>query len=191
MSSQSKNDAMKHEATSSASFRLPDKLIEEIQTEAQLNDITSNVLVNKILERYTRWDSNATKAGFIPVTKGLLKELLEKLSDKEEAEVAERIERKEFADIALLMRNEFDLDSFFDIIKMRAEVSGYPYRLIVKDKTHTCTIQHDLGQKWSVYLSTRYKAALEDLGITGVSFRSSPNTIQFDVILDKNKKAEK
>ncbi len=188
MTVQNKKDALRHDTTSSISFRLPENLVDEIKTEAQLNEVTPNVLVSNILERYTRWDSTATKAGFIPVTKVLLRELIERLQDKELEEVAELVERKEFADISLLMRNEFDIDSFLDIIKMRAEVSGYPYRHTVKQNTHTCTIQHDLGAKWSIYLSARYKAALEDLGIPSFEFRSSPNTIQFDVTLPKPKK---
>ena len=179
---ESKKDALSHEKTKSISFRLPEDLAEQIQTEAQLNDVSTNVLVHKILERYMRWDSMASKAGYIPVTKGLMMELLDKVSDKEISEIAERVERKEFADIALIFRNEFNMSSFFDIIETRARVSGFPYRYSVKGKIHSCTIQHDLGPKWSSYLASRYRAALEDLGISNFKFRSAPNTIQFDVV---------
>lgn len=180
------NDALNHEKTKSISFRLPEKLITDIQTEAQLNDVSANVLVHKILERYTRWDSTATKAGFVPVTKGLIMELLDKISDKEVAEIAERIERKEFADIALLLRNEFNIESVFDIIEIRAKVSGYPFRYEVKGKLHSFVIQHDLGPKWSLYLATRYRAAFEDVGLTNFKFRTAANTIQFDVVVESN-----
>lgn len=123
----------------------------------------------------------SSKAGFIPVTKGLVMEFLDKVTEKEVAEIAERVERKEFADIALIFRNEFNMKSFFDIIETRAKVSGYPYRYTVKGRLHSFTIQHDLGPKWSVYLSARYRAALEDLGVSNFKFRAAPNTIQFDV----------
>jgi len=144
------------------------------------------VLVHKILERYTRWDSNATKAGFVPITKGLIKELFDKISDKEVVEIAERVERNEFADITLLLRNEFNIKSVFDIIEMRARVSGYPFRYEVKGKMHSFVIQHDLGPKWSLYQATRYKAAFEDVGLTNFKFRTATNTIQFDVVIESN-----
>ena len=179
-------DALNHEKTGSISFRLPEKLIADIQTEAQLNDVSTNVLVHKILERYTRWDSNATKAGFVPITKGLIKELFDKISDKEVVEIAERVERNEFADITLLLRNEFNIKSVFDIIEMRARVSGYPFRYEVKGKMHSFVIQHDLGPKWSLYQATRYKAAFEDVGLTNFKFRTASNTIQFDVVIESN-----
>lgn len=180
------NDALNHEKTKSISFRLPEQLIEDIHTEAQLNDVSPNVLVHKILERYTRWDSNAAKAGFVPITKGLIMELFDKVSDKEAVEIAERIERKEFADIALLLRNEFNIESVFDIIEIRARVSGYPFRYDVKGKMHSFVIQHDLGSKWSLYLATRYKAAFEDVGLKNFKFRTATNTIQFDVVVESN-----
>lgn len=46
------NDALNHEETKSISFRLPERLVTDIQTEAQLNDVSPNVLVRRILERY-------------------------------------------------------------------------------------------------------------------------------------------
>lgn len=181
-----RDDALNHEKTTSISFRLPEKLITDIQTEAQLNDVSPNMLVHKILERYTKWDSNATKAGFVPVTKGLIRELLDKISDKEVAEIAERVERKEFADIALLLKNEFNIESVFDIIEIRARVSSFPFRYEVKGKLHSFVIQHDLGPKWSLYLATRYRAAFEDVGLTNFKFRTATNTIKFDVFIESN-----
>lgn len=185
MSSKERRDSLKHEKSKSISFRLPEELVGEVLTEAQLNDVSPNVLVYKILDRYIKWDSRAAKAGYIPVTKGLVRELFDKITDKEVIEIAERVERTEFADIILLLRNEFNIESVFDIIISRAKVSGFPYRYEVKGNMHSFVIQHDLGAKWSLYLATRYKAAFEDVGLTSFKFRTAPNTIQFDVALEK------
>ncbi len=180
-----KPDALSHEKTRSISFRLPEDLVEEIETAAQLNNVSANVLVHRILERYTSWDSTATKAGFIPVTKGLIRELLDKVSDKEIAEIAKRVEKKEFEDIMLLFRSQFDIASVLDVIELRAKVSGFPYRYNVTGKMHSFVIQHDLGEKWSKYLASRYKEVFEDLGLTSMKFHAAPNTIQFDLLVEK------
>lgn len=177
----SRIDSFNHEKTRSISFRLPEDLVEEIQTEAQLNDISPNVLVHRILERYTAWDTNAAKAGYIPITKGLISELFDKIPEKEIIEIAKRVEMKEFADIALLLRNKFDIESALDLIEMRAKVSGFPYRYNVNGKIHSFVIQHDINEKWSLYLASRYKQVFEDLGLTSVKFRTTANTIQFDL----------
>ena len=187
MSVEGRPDVLHHEKTKSITFRLPEDLVEEIQTEAQLNEVSPNVLVHKILERYTRWDSRAAKAGYVPVTKGLIIELFDKLSEKEIVDLAERVERKEFQDILYLLRNEFNIETVFDIIEMRAKVSGYPFRYTIKGHLHSVVIQHDLGPKWSIYLAARYGAAFEDLGLANFKFRTAPNTIQFDVFLESKK----
>lgn len=187
MSLEGEPDAIQHGKPKSITFRLPEDLVEEIQTEAQINEVSPNVLVHKILERYTRWDSRAAKAGFVPITKALIIELFDKLSEKEVMAMAERVERKEFQDILFLLRNEFNIAAVFDIIEMRAKVSGYPFRYTSKGQLHSFVIQHDLGPKWSIYLAARYKAAFEELGLTNFKFRTAPNTIQFDVFLESKK----
>jgi len=186
VSVQKKYDSLNHKKTRSISFRLPEELVEEIEIEAHLNDVSTNVLAYKILERYARWDSNAAKAGYIPVTKSLISELLNKISDKEIVEIANRVEKKEFADIMLLLRNEFDIASVLDIIEMRAKVSGFPYRHTVKGTMHSFVIQHDINQKWSLYLASRYKSVFEELGLARVKFRITANTIQFDLCVESS-----
>lgn len=186
MPTHSKADSLNHETTRSITFRLPEDLVEEIQTEAELNDISPNVLVHRILERYTRWDRNSAKGGYIPITKGLVSELFNKIPEKEIVEIAKRIEMKEFEDIALLLRNKFDIESTLDLIEMRAKVSGFPYRYAVNGKIHSFVIQHDINEKWSLYLASRYKQVFEDLGLTSVKFRTTANTIQFDLYLDSS-----
>ncbi len=185
MSINRKPDALSHEKTRSISFRLPEDLVEEIETAAQLNSVSANVLVHRILERYTSWDATAAKAGFIPVTKGLMHELLTKVSDKELVEIAKKVEKKEFEDIMLLFRNQFDIASVLDVIELRAKVSGFPYRYNVAGKMHSFVIQHDLGEKWSIYLASRYKEVFEDLGLTNMKFRTTPNTLQFDLLVER------
>lgn len=181
---QKKQDFRNQEKTRSISFRLPEELIEEIQTEARNNDVSPNVLVHRILERYTRWDSSAAKAGYIPVTKGLVFELLSRISEKEIVEIANLVEKKEFTDIALLLRNKFDIESVLDIIEMRAKVSGFPYRYTVKGTIHSFVIQHDINEKWSLYLASRYKSAFEELGLTSVKFKTTVNTVLFDLYIE-------
>ena len=184
MNTHQKKDHLNQEKTRSISFRLPDDLVEDIQTEARNNDVSPNVLVHQILERYTRWDSNAAKAGYVPVTKGLIFELLNRISEKEIVEIANFVEKNEFTDIALLLRNKFDIESVLDIIEMRAKVSGFPYRYTVKDTIHSFVIQHDINEKWSLYLASRYKSAFEELGLTNVKFKITANTIQFDLHIE-------
>ena len=181
MPTPTKQDSFNHKKTGSISFRLPEDLIEEIQTAAQLNNVSANVLVHRILERYTRWDANAARGGYIPVTKGLVSELLNQISDKEIVEIAKRVEQKEFEDTALLFRNKFDIESVLDLIETKAKVAGFPCRYNINGAIHSFVIQHDISEKWSLYLASRYKQVFEDLGLKSVKFHTTASTIQFDL----------
>jgi len=54
-------------ATRSITYRLPEKLINELETEASQKNTSQNVLVKQILERYVEWDRFSSKIGMIPV----------------------------------------------------------------------------------------------------------------------------
>ena len=57
------------EKTRSVTYRLPVKLVEEIEAEAMNNNISHNVMARQILQRYIEWDRFASKIGMIPVPK--------------------------------------------------------------------------------------------------------------------------
>ena len=61
----------KKEKTRSITYRLPAKVVEELETEAMNKNISQNVLVKQILEKYVNWDRFGDKIGMIPVPKGI------------------------------------------------------------------------------------------------------------------------
>lgn len=191
MSSRKTNDAQGHEKTASISFRLPEELVEKIRTEAQISGLSSNVLVARILDRYLKWDSIATKAGYMPVTKKTMIELLARISDKELGEISEDIMRKEYVDMMYLFKNDFTIETVFEEIEERAKVSGFPFRHMRRGNLHSFIIQHDVSPKWSVYLASRYRAVFEELGQTGFKFRPASRTLEFDVVPNSDNNSSK
>src|SRR3989337_339374 len=65
----------KKEKTRSITYRLPENLVEELETESMEKNISQNVLVKQILEKHVQWDRYADKIGMIPVPKNILDEL--------------------------------------------------------------------------------------------------------------------
>lgn len=164
-----------------ATFRLPKKIFEYLQTEANTRQVSLNVLVNQILDRYVEWDSNAQKAGFLPITKGLIFAMMERMSEDEISAMARDVVKKEFKDTLLLFRNEFDMDSIIQIIKTRARISGFQFRSEQEGSRHSIIVKHDMGKKWSTYLANRYHAVFEEFGMPDTSHETSDNTIVFRV----------
>ena len=65
----------KKEKTRSITYRFPEKLVEELEAESMEKNISQNVLVKQILEKYVQWDRFSSKIGMIPVPKGILESL--------------------------------------------------------------------------------------------------------------------
>ncbi|MEE8181566.1 MAG: hypothetical protein V3T67_06985, partial [Nitrosopumilaceae archaeon] len=75
--------APKKETTRSITYRLPARMVDELETEANEKQISQNVLVKQILEKYLQWDRFSAKIGMIPVPKDLLNTLGQDMVDKD------------------------------------------------------------------------------------------------------------
>jgi hypothetical protein len=93
----------------SITFRLDSTILKTLHREAEQKDISVNTLVSHIIRRHIDWHSNAANAGFVTVRKGLLSNLINKLSEKEISSIAEYIAKKEIKDFVLLLRNEYNI----------------------------------------------------------------------------------
>ena len=74
-SAKSQIHSSKKESTRNITYRLPEKLVTELETESTQKGISQNVLVRQILEKYVQWDRFSSKIGMIPVPKGILESL--------------------------------------------------------------------------------------------------------------------
>jgi hypothetical protein len=169
----------------SITFRLDRTILNKLHHEANQKDISVNTLVGHIIRRHIDWHSNAAKAGFIAVRRGLLSSLINKLSEKEISSIAEYIAKNETKDFVLLLRNEYNIESALDVIETWIKISGYPYRHEVNYTRHSYVIQHDVGKNWSLYLSELYRFLFEEFGLKKVEFDLNHNSLDFIVDTEK------
>ena len=178
-----KND-IKHpqqHQSESITFRLDSTIINKLHNEAEQKDISLNTLVSHIIRSHIDWHSNAAKAGFVTVRRGLLSNLINRLSEKEISSIAEYIAKNETKDFVLLLRNEYNIESALDVVETWIKISGYPYRHDVNHTQHAYVIQHDMGKNWSLYLSELYRFLFEQFGLKRVEFDLNHNTLDFIV----------
>jgi hypothetical protein len=83
------------------------------------------------------WHSNAGKAGFLPVTRSLLVELLKRHSDKDISEIARYVAKETTKDIVLLLRKQYNTKLYLDVIETSIKASNYPYQHEVNDTRNT------------------------------------------------------
>ena len=169
----------------SITLRLDSIILNKLHHEARQNDTSVNTLVNHIIRRHIDWHSNAAKAGFVTVRRGLLIDLINRLSDKEITLLAEYIAKKETKDFVLLLRNEYNIESALDVIETWIKISGHPYRHEVIYTRHSYVIQHDMGMNWSLYMAQQYRFLFEEFELKKVDFDITDNTLYFVVDTEK------
>ncbi len=140
----------KKEKTRSITYRLPEKIVDELETEAMQKNISQNVLVRQILEKYLQWDKFANKIGFIPVPKGILNALGDELDGKNIDEII-KVVHPIIKDTAMFMKGGYDLKRCIETLEDFMRASGMKSDHRIEGQSHHFIIQHDLGLKWSVF----------------------------------------
>ena len=173
----------KKESTRSITYRLPEKLVSELETEATQKSISQNVLVKQILEKYVQWDRFANKIGMIPVPKGILESLGEELDGKD-IDAIITLMFPMIKDTVLFIKGGYDLKRCIETLEDYMRASGMNSDHRVEGDVHIFLIQHDLGMKWSVFteqlLTQVFRSFLPDKDLR---FQTTDTTVILSVAL--------
>ena len=140
----------KKEKTRSITYRLPEKVVEELETEAMEKNISQNVLVKQILEKYVEWERFASKIGMLPVPKAILSTLGEEMEGEDIDEIVKVI-RPLIKESVLFMKGKYDLRRCIESLEDYMKASGMKSDHRMEGELHHFIIQHELGMKWSLF----------------------------------------
>ena len=173
----------KKEPTRSITYRLPEKLVNELETEASQKSISQNVPVKQILEKYVEWDRFSNKIGMIPVPKEVLIALGNELDGKDIDEIINMI-FPVIKDTVLFIKGGYDIKRCIETLEDYMRASGMNSDHRIEGELHTFLIQHDLGLKWSVFteqlLTQVFRNFLPDMDL---KFQTTDTTVILTVPL--------
>jgi hypothetical protein len=184
--------------TRSVTFRMDNALIEELQREADLKDISMNVLVNQILRRYKDWDRYETKIGMMPVPKAMLSSIIEeavamarKSGIKDISPYRDKIVKEAaktafslMKDQILFMKKNYDLWTVLSVLQEYMKVSGIKSDHKLEGAgDHVFIIQHELGDNWSIFTKEMLSMIFEDLTRVKADINFTANTVMAKVRL--------
>jgi hypothetical protein len=173
----------KKEVTRSITYRLPEKLINELDAEAKQRKISQNVLVKQILERYVQWDRYSEKIGMVPVPKEIIEALGADLDGRDIDEII-NVVFPMIKNNVMFIKGGYDLERCIETLEDYMRASGMKSDHRVDGDLHTFIIQHDLGMKWSVFTEQlltqifRYFATDKDL-----KFQTTDSTVVLKISL--------
>lgn len=140
----------KKEKTRSITYRLPAKVVEELETEAMQKNISQNVLVKQILEKYVKWDRFSDKIGMIPVPTAILETLGREISGDDINEII-KATLPTIKNTVLFMKGSYDLPRCIETLEDYMKASGIKSDHRVEGEKHHFIIKHELGLKWSFF----------------------------------------
>jgi hypothetical protein len=186
--------------TRSITFRLDPDVVDSLQREADLKEISLNMLVNQVFRRYVKWDTFEPKIGMMPVPKiilstcvnkailvanevGLNQDDIDSHRDKIIRSAAE-ISFSIIKDSALLMKRTYNLWTVLEILQEYMKVSDMKSdHRIEAGNTHVFMIQHELGENWSLFTKALLNLIFENLANTRPEVSITSNTIIAKVTL--------
>jgi len=183
VASKRQTHSSKKETTRSITYRLPEKLVNELETESTQKGISQNVLVRQILDKYVQWDRFSNKLGMIPVPKGILESLGGELDGRDIDEII-NIVFPMIKDSVMFVKGGYDLKRCIETLEDYIRASGMNSDHRVEGDVHSFVIQHDLGMKWSVFteqlLSQVFRSFLPDKDL---KFQTTDSTVILSVAL--------
>ncbi len=163
--------------TRSITFRLPSKIVKELETEAKNNKTSQNVLVNQILEQYIAWDRFKIKIGMIPIPKGILDLLGTEMDGDDINEIIKTV-LPIIKDAVLLMKGKYDLKRCIETFEDYMRASGMKSDHRIEGELHHFVIQHELGMNWSLFTEQLLKEIFNQfLPIKNIKFQTTKNTV--------------
>ena len=176
----------KKEKTRSVTYRLPGKLVEEIETEAMNHNVSHNVMARQILEKYIQWDRFADKIGIIPVPKKILDVLGVDMNAQDVNEIINVI-KPVIKDTVLFIKGKYDLKRCIETLEDYMRASGMKSDHRVEGTLHHFIIQHELGSSWSMFTEQLLKEIFHEfLPDTKMKCQTTESTVIATIALGED-----
>lgn len=139
-----------HETTQSTTFRLPKRILEQIELEAKQNNVSKNVLVKQILTNYVDWFRLSKGTGMIPITKESFQKLSEHLDGTSINSIVENIASM-IKTFSIIRYGKYDLSTIPDSLSLYIQMSNSQMIHLKEKNNHRFLINHNLGMNGRLF----------------------------------------
>ena len=164
------------EKTDTVSYRLPLKLLNDLEAEANEKNISQNVLVKQILMKYASWDRFALKIGMIPVPQKILESLAGDMSHQEVLKIID-ILFATIKDSVMLMKGGYDLKRTIETLEDYMRNSGMESDHRIEGDLHHFIIQHKMGMQWSIFTELLLRRVFTEFEKSVLTFQTTESTV--------------
>jgi hypothetical protein len=164
-------------------FRLDKDMLDRISLEAEQKGVSMNSVAQNIFSDYYDWSAYAPKAGMIPLHKTVLGMMVDRLPDKDIIEIAELFGKVKAKNMVLILRNDYNARAFLDVFESWLKSSSVSFMKHINHDAEVYTVTHELGTKWSTYLSHMLRVIFDDMGLNDVTIQKTDDIVMFKIPL--------
>lgn len=170
--------------TSVVSIRINDDEKGILSVEGDLEGITLNALIGKIISKHIRWDKFAREIDSVCINKKTLTFLLDSLDAEEFDQICKVNSIMSMKDAILFSKGNFTFENFLSVLDMWLDSSNISYRHISTVGFDRYIIKHGLGNNFSMFLNSLIEKTLHELNIplTDIDYNSEHISFEMDRI---------
>ncbi len=136
-------------------IRIADDLDAILQKDAKAKRMNVNALISSILGKYAEWDRYVDRfGGMVTLRQEALKSILELADDTAIVNAGKEAGSRFQKEFLLFWFKKIDVDAYLEFLSLICRYAGVGhYELDTDGKEYIVTLIHNMGEKWSLYLS--------------------------------------
>lgn len=164
------------------SIRINDDEKGILSVEGDLEGITLNALIGKIISKHIRWDRFVREIDSVCINKKSLTVLLESLDSTKIEQMCNVNSIISMKDAILFSKGNFTFENFLSVFDMWLDSSNISYRHISMDNFDRYIVKHGLGKNFSLFLNSLIEKILHELDVplTDVNYNSEHISFEMD-----------
>jgi hypothetical protein len=165
MTKSSLNQRPPNIGTTNTAIRIPSDIYDKISIQAIQEDKTISSIINHVLRKYVTWDQFVSEIGFVFLQKPFVRTIFEHVSNEDIVKAAKTTCYTGMRDAIAFIHGKNDVDAITDVIKLWLSASKFTNTIISSENTVEVRIQHNLGEKCSLYMGTLITMLFADLNM--------------------------
>ena len=164
--------------TESQSFRVDERVLNNLKEEAKRDNVTLSSLVNQILTKYVDYGRFANRMNALSLARKTFASILNAASEEDIVRVAEIEGRSSPVAFITSMNGHMNVENVVGFVKDLSEHANLFEYSEISHSPPTFTLVHELGVKWSLFLAYYLTEAFKSAGVH-VKFTTSDRAVTF------------
>jgi hypothetical protein len=129
--------------------------------DSRSNQVSLNTKVDQIIKDHLDWHAYASDAKMVYMPKPWISGIVNQLTEQQISEIARDVS-KEFKDTCLMLRGEFTILSFLDVVVTWLRINETPNRQVQNLDDFQLLLKHDMGYNFSLLMNEVFRYVIED-----------------------------